>query len=330
MLPKKIYDAVFEYCQKEGFIDKLKHWLSVSDTELVRNKKISNAGLDTIDAIHCLFDKGRSFAFLRELDLLVKKGDIVYEAGIGTGLLSFLAAAKGAEVYGTEISLETYDLAEKIRKHLEKTSVIPKNTVHFIRANAINFKLEKEADIVISENIYTGMFRERQVQIINNSISFLKKDGKVVPASMNSYLCLTDAQFLRIPKNREEVVPSPDKNIKIKSLRLSKIFRYDTIDFTKKISSLKKEVSLLIPTTKEGSVNSILIYSEIKFLSGAKIGRFDTSFLNGDIFIAHNPPLMIEKGDIINVDMLYRYGSDPKNISLDLTVYQKSHAAAIL
>lgn len=317
---EKVYMSVLEYCKRKGLINNLKKWFKKSETELFYNKNIKNKGLNIIDAVHCLFDKKRSLFFLNELDSLVKENDIVYEAGVGTGLLSFLAATKGAEVWGVEISKETYNLAKNIKSYLEKKKIIPKDKVNFILGNAVSFKLHKKADVVISENIYTGMFYEKQAQIINNSLNFLKNKGCVVPSSVQSYLYLAEAEFPHPVKHKDEVVPSPDKNFYIKSKKLSNKIKYDKADFTKTLPVNSKKFSFVIPLINKGYINSLVIYSEVTLPSGLIIKRFDTSFLNGDIFIAINPPIKVKKGDIASLNIIYKYGCNPKDIQLSLNI----------
>jgi predicted RNA methylase len=316
-LPNKIYSDMHNFLNKEGVMKKLKTWLKKSGTELFYYEDIGKQGLDVIDAVHCVHDKKRSIIFLKEIDKIVKNGDTVYEAGIGTGLLSFMASAKGAEVWGTEVSKETYNLAVKAKMELERKNSL-KGKINFFLKNALRYKLPKKADVIISENIYTGMFHEKQVQIINRSLRFLKDKGVAIPAKMDSFLYLGECTFPYKVKHKQEVVPSPDRNFKIASKQLSNNLLYDTIDFTKPISSKIHQFSLDIPIIKSGIINGIIIYSEIVMPSGTHVGRFDTSFLNGDIIIAINPPISVAKGELIKLNFRYKYGSNPEKMVLEI------------
>ena len=72
-----------------------------------------SCGLETVDAVHCVLDKNRTFAFLEAIERSVKPGEVVVEAGLGTGILAVMAATLGAEVYGIEINKDTLGLARR-------------------------------------------------------------------------------------------------------------------------------------------------------------------------------------------------------------------------
>jgi predicted RNA methylase len=136
------------------------------------------------------------------------------------------------------------------------------------------------------------MFYEKQVQITNNALKFLKKEAEVIPSKMTSYLYLTESEFPYNIKHKDEIVPSPDKNFYIKSKKLSNIIKYDDINFKKKISPRSVNFHTKIPITKSGKINGLLIYSDIILPSGLVIKRYDTTFLNGDDYCT-NPSITV-------------------------------------
>ncbi len=314
-LATRIYDQVYAACERRGLITKLRKTLKKSKTELIDHENIDTQGLHTLDAVRCVLDKNRSLIFLEEIDKVTKKDSIVFEAGAGAGILSFLPAAKGATVYGVELARETHALANEIKKDLESTNVIQPGRLHFIYGNALQYKIPKKVDLIISENIYTGMFYEKQVEIVNHSLDFLKKNGVVIPAAMRSYVYLAESSFGRSVKHKQEIVPAPDKNFLIPSKQLSKSTLYDAIDF-RHPSGPGVNISLQLPITANGTANSLIIYSEITMPSGQIIGRNDTTFLNGDIHIALKPALTVNKGETIHLNLAYQYGSNPNDMAL--------------
>ncbi len=312
-----IYNEVFAFCEDAGLIEKLKESFKIPEAERYAELNISQGGLDILDAVHCVYDKSRSYIFLHEIDKIIKGGEIVIEAGIGTGLLSFFAAAKDARVYGIELNPAILELANNIKQHLADKKLINPENVQFIIGDATKYIPPEKSDLIISENIYTGMFHEKQVQIMNHLVQFLKEGGKVIPCSLQSFLLLNYSPFPHQPKHLEEFVPSDEEGLIIPAKPLSTEIEYSDLDF-----HFKNEVSInktvTIPITIDGELNSVLVYSLVPMESGHVIGRFDTTFLNGDMVIAIQPVISVKTGDKIQVHIAYEYGMQPDNITLEI------------
>lgn len=315
---KYIYKQVLDYCIKSGLIKNLKKSFSISEHERFTSLNISRDGLDLLDAVHCIYDKKRTFLFLKELNKHIDSQKVVVEAGIGTGILSFFASTKSPNVSGFEINKTIFKLAQDIKEVLVKKKVFLKKPPLFLLKDATKLKLSRKIDVIISENIYTGMFFEKQVQIIRNLRKKLKKNGIIIPQKLHSFIILANTKLPANFKDKELFVPSPERNIYFKYKDLSKSLLYDEIDFTKKILTgvIKK---ILIPVTKDGEINSLVIYSEVIMPSGSIIERHHTTFLNSDIIIALKTSLKVKKGDIISVNIRYIYGSNPKNAKIILS-----------
>lgn len=307
-----VYNEVMSYCKKRGLIDRLEESFLIPESERFSAMHIAQSGLDVLDAVHCIYDVRRTGFFMEEIKRQVSKGDIVIEAGIGTGILSFYAASLGAKVYGCEINPEVFELAQEIKHHLEENSFFAPSSVEFFLHDAITFIPPKNADVLISENIYTGMFFEYQVQITNNLLSYLNTDGVCIPQKMRSFTSLSQTIFPRAAKRNDLFIPSEETGEKIVYTLLSDPDLYDEIDFTK-VSDTSVQRTLAIPVRKEGAVNSLLIYSEIIMPSGKVIRKEDTTFLNSEIIIAISPPVAVRKGDTVELTLHYHYSGKPKD-----------------
>jgi predicted RNA methylase len=314
---EKIYKEVFSYCEKEGLIQKLKESLAFPEEQQFNKLNISKEGLDLIDAVHCVNDKRRTKVFLEEINKYVFSKSVVVEGGIGTGILSFFASTKTPYVYGFEINPTIFELAEKIKKYLTTKHIFPSIAPSFSLKDAIKSKPPEKIDVIISENIYTGMFFEKQVQIVNNFVPNLKKGGVVIPNKLESFIILSQTVLPKGTENKDLFVPTPERGISFKYKTLSKAISYDLINF--KVHSrldINKRLSMII--TGDGEINSIIIYSEVIMPSGKVIKRKDADFLNSDIIIAIQPSLKVLKGDTINVHLAYKYGSNPKNARISI------------
>lgn len=312
-----IYQEIMTFCRKHGLIDELEKSFLISESDRFNQSNISRFGLDILDAVHCIYDTKRTNFFIDEIYKKVSKGNVVLEAGIGTGILSFYAASLGAKVYGCEINPDVFKLAQEIKNHLEKKKFIPNSSVEFFLHDAITFIPPNNMDVIVSENIYTGMFFEYQVQIMNNLIKYLNTNGTCIPKKIRSIVSFSQVSFPNNPHNKELFVTSPERNIKISHRILSSPYEYDEIDFTNKSNIfINKTIPILIESG--GLLNSLMIYSEVIMPSEKVIKKDDTTFLNSEIFIAINPKIEVQKGDYIELNIQYRYGNKPQDALINI------------
>lgn len=313
---KRVYEATYDYCKKAGYIADLRKSLEVSEEERFNKRTISQEGLDILDAVHCVDDKKRSMLFLSEITRSVKPGMSILEAGLGTGMLSFGAAIKQAKVVGLEINQAILKLAQKILAALSIPLKLDIKNVYFQKANAMTYKTKEKFDVIISENLYTGMFYEKQVQIMNHLSTFLKKDGITIPSAMRSGIVLSETRFPHIPKGQELFVPLElGKSLKI--THLSKSTTYSELSFSKK-NALRVDISLNVPIMRSGHINSVLIWSEVLLPSKRVIKRTDTTFLNNDIVISLKKTMRVKKGETIQLTLRYKYGDKPNQARIGL------------
>src|SRR5215217_5144210 len=101
----------------------------------------------------CLKDRRHTLAFRRAIRSVVRPGDIVIDAGAGTGILSFFAAEAGARhVYAVEIDPL---LAASLHRSIELNHLTRVVTV--VSGDASTAPLPARADVFIGELIDTGL-----------------------------------------------------------------------------------------------------------------------------------------------------------------------------
>jgi protein arginine N-methyltransferase 1 len=123
----------------------------------------------------CLKDRMRTLAFRRAIRHVVRPGDIVVDAGAGTGILSFFAAEAGAKhVYAVEIDPM---LVRSLRTSVALNYLEERVTV--IAGDASTADLPTPVDVFIGELIETGLMDEMQVPVINT----LRARGVIGPAT---------------------------------------------------------------------------------------------------------------------------------------------------
>lgn len=134
----------------------------------------------------CLLDIDRTSAFRRAIEAVVKPGDIVVDAGAGTGILSFFAAKAGAKkVLAIEIDPV---LISTLKDSIRQNNLGEIVTV--VEGNAVEEKLPKGVDVFLCELIETGLADELQVPVINRMIhdGVIGKRTKLIPTGYQATL----------------------------------------------------------------------------------------------------------------------------------------------
>ncbi|MBT4114374.1 methyltransferase domain-containing protein, partial [Candidatus Woesearchaeota archaeon] len=125
----------------------------------------------------CLYDQERTRRFKRAIHKVVKPGDVVVDAGSGTGILAMFAAQSGAKkVYALELNKRFIKIIKENAKRNDFDKII-----QVVHCDATKYKLPEKVDVIICELLSTGLFFEPEIQIINHLKRFLKKGGRTVP-----------------------------------------------------------------------------------------------------------------------------------------------------
>jgi len=184
--------------------------------------------------------------------------------------------------------------------------------LELIEGDATIWNPPKQIDLLISENIYSGMFYEMQIPIINHLRPFLSTDGRVIPYGMCSYVILACAEKPVQKRHGELFSPSFAEGRIYQWEELSKPVLYDTINFDQ-YNDLDCSIDLSLPVMRSGMVNSLLIYSPVTVAPNIILDRKDMIFLGEDIFIVIDPPLHVEIQSNVRLRMRYKKGSKPED-----------------
>lgn len=312
-LSERIYRETLERLTAWGYLSSLNDLLSSeSIDERMDRIDVHSSGLETVDAVHCVLDEKRTLAFLQAIERIVRPGDVVVEAGLGTGIMAVMALALGAEVYGIEINRETMALSKRLLFSFADDGLIKEEMLRLTCADAIGWTAERKIDLLISENIYAGMFYEMQIPIVNHLLTFMAPSGRVIPEGMCSYVMLVEAECPEGKAHGESFSPSEAEGRIYEFTELSGPVLYDVLDFCRR-NDINCKVDLQMHANTAGPVNSLLIYSPVKVMRDLILRREDMIFMGEDIFIVIDPPVEVQKGDELRLSMRYRRGGKPED-----------------
>jgi SAM-dependent methyltransferase len=140
----------------------------------------------------CLKDEARTWAFRDAIRAVVRPGDVVVDAGAGSGILSFFAAAAGAgRVYAVEIDPVS---AAALRRSIALNPAVA-DRIRVVEGDAAVVDLPRPADVVVAEIIETGLLDEQQVPVLNalRRRRVITDATRLIPAGYETTLQLVTA-----------------------------------------------------------------------------------------------------------------------------------------
>lgn len=256
----------------------------------------------------CLHDTVRTRMWKEAIEQTVKPGDVVVDAGSGTGIMAIFAALAGAKkVY----CIELHPRFIKLIKHLAQRNNLD-HILEVIHADATTVQLPEPADVLICELLCTGQFFEPQVQVVNHLRPQLKPGAKLIPQRVESSLRLLDAQEMlygvRIDCDSRSVVFDDDEPVSSRVV-------YDTIDFSPN-HRLVVDTSVTVTARKTRLADAVLIEGRAELADD--LWTTTTRFLYNPEVIFLKQPLELTAGHDYAVRVRYPYGSDTLDAELSV------------
>ena len=257
----------------------------------------------------CLHDTARTRMWKEAIETAVSPGDVVVDAGSGTGILGVFAALAGArKVYCIELHPRFVTLIQHLaaRNHVD-------HIIEVIHGDATTVQIPEPVDVLICELLCTGQFFEPEVQVVNHLRQFLRPDAHVIPRQVRSYARLLDAQEMlygvRIDCDSRSVVLDSDEPV-------TNRVRYDTIDLTRPAPlRVDTAVELVARTTR--LADAVLIEGEAELVEG--LVTHPTRFLYNPEVIFLRTPLELTEGRRYRLDIAYPYGGDTLHADFRVT-----------
>ncbi|MEP7336558.1 MAG: 50S ribosomal protein L11 methyltransferase [Acidobacteriota bacterium] len=141
----------------------------------------------------CLRDVERTEAFRTAINKAVKSGDVVLDAGAGSGILSFFAAAAGAhKVYAVEFDPA---LADALRRNAALNGFA--EVIEVIAGDVRELRLPVQADVLIAEMIETWLLDELQVPALNalRANRVIGAGTKIIPERYEAFATFGHVEF---------------------------------------------------------------------------------------------------------------------------------------
>lgn len=286
------------------------------DVPELRKRKVEDIVLPTISNFllvdECLLDARRVRVFREAIERTVKPGDVVVDAGTGTGIMALFAAKAGAQkVFAIELDP---DIAQVARKNVEVNHY--DSVIEVVNQDAATFMVngKKSADVVIVEMLDTGLITENQTRTIvglrRNGV--IDKYTDILPERVSFKIRAIDYDFNFYGFSLPCIIQARNYGGRKKIRKIySNLQSYAIIEFRSLISrKLDAKVSLQINQT--GVVNAVELQTDIYF-GGKKYSS--TSDMNMPVFIPIRER-KVKQGKTLNLNISYYMGDGFGNVKI--------------
>jgi hypothetical protein len=252
----------------------------------------------------------RTLAFRQAIRRVVRPGDIVVDAGAGTGILSFFAAEAGARhVYAVEIDPL---LVTSLRRSIELNHLTRVVTV--VSGDASTAPLPARVDVSIGELIETGLMDEMQVPVINalRDRGVIGPSTRMIPESYTTFVDLIrdDSHYYRFriaaPKHEWPFYTQPGAGWYQGTITtLTDKAAAATADFRARVEPwVANQVTLI--GLEDGQANGLRLSGLMRLAPGVMLGP--TNALNGDKVLHLADDVPVRRGHETVLDLSYGLG----------------------
>lgn len=271
---------------------------------------------DTEYVYRCLADEQRTLAFKAAIEAAVKPGDAVLDVGTGSGVMSVLAARSGARrVYAVEVG----QYLSKVSKEIFRDSDFADKIVPLqIEARELELSMIEKPDVVVCEQVTTGLIGEPEGPVINA----LKRSGiidsktVIIPAAITTSVLLVTADFnfygveLKFPIFVDYFTKSFDKRYQPLSAEKNAHSVTFSEDFCEKVM-----IDETVEVTHAGCVNGVMLISRTNFTDVSEV--LDTCISYCQPVILPLKDLNLNKGSAVQVSIEFEMGGGFDSLSYD-------------
>lgn len=230
----------------------------------------------------CLRDRQRTEIFREAISRVVRAGDVVLDAGSGSGVLALFAARQGArKVFAVEVDPA---LCDTLRRNVAVNGY--EGVVQVVCADVREVELPESVDVVLAEMIETWLLDELQVPALNalRDKGIVRPDTRVMPHHYEAHLTLGQMDFnfygLELPFPIHDWPDLVDQSV---WLPMPFQPRCDTVtaftaDLTAQLESTLDHTLQVLPQTT-GTVNAVSLSGVAHLGGGVTLGA--TPAFNG-------------------------------------------------
>lgn len=266
----------------------------------------------------CLLDFKRTTTFQAAIQAIVKQGDIVLDAGAGSGILSFFAAQAGAKkVYAVEV--DSF-LAVCLARSIQANNL--SHVIEVIQDDIHSAQLPQNMDVFICEMMETGLMDEMQVPAINalRERNIITAKTRLIPFQYETFIELgfTDFNYygykIFVPKHDWPHHLGDNGWLPTSFHAHSSPHCVDTFDFRQPIQGVV-DTTLAIKVKGNGLLNALRISARAHLAKDLVLGA--TNALNGDKVLPIDE-IRLTKGQIIQVRVSYQMGGGLASLRVKL------------
>lgn len=260
----------------------------------------------------CLLDQKRVDFFEKIISNSVKKGDIVVDAGTGSGIMALLAARAGAKkVFAIEIDKQIAGVAQQ---NVQLNGY--EGVIKIVGKDVCDWHLPQRgsADVVIMEMLDTGLIAEQQAEAIFS----LKRNGVItektllLPSGASFMFDIVHFDFDFVGFNLPFILQARNFGVdgRVKSF-FSRNTTYAELNL-RSFESLRINEIVSVRSINEGLVNAIRLRTRVES------GRYwigATSDMNMPIIVPIEP-FRVKVGQKVRVGITYSMGRGVDNIKI--------------
>ncbi len=267
-----------------------------------------------------LTDNFRMEFFAGCFDKLIKPGCRVTDLGAGTGILSFMAASRGASVTAVEYDEFNY---RNLCRNIEANDL--KDKVRALNTDAKNIVLDGPQDFLICEMCHCGFMVEQQFPVINAFMSSHFKKFCSVPlvipgcAILEFDLINCDYEFYgHNVKSAHYEDPYSKAESGVKAYCASVIY-YEADYYKNMVQQENIKASGLVTITRSGIINTLrlklLVYQSPETKRFEKLSDF---WALNNIHFPLEDEIEVNEGDAFNYAVEYRAGCGLQDFKFSL------------
>jgi predicted RNA methylase len=248
----------------------------------------------------CLLDEERTAAMRTAIRHQVKAGNVVLDAGTGSGILALFAAEAGAKkVYAVDVDAEALSLA----RHSTQASPYA-DVIEVVESDVKEFTTDTPVDVVIMEMLDTGLIAEEQAPALNalRQNKVIDAGTKIVPPAVRLSVEGVEFDFDFYGFSMPLTIQARNNGVqrRVKKV-LTELVIYQDVDFSTDVATDVDE-SVVMVARRPGLLNALRLRTQTVLYDDVTI--WETSDMNMPVIIP-TEPIKLEAGDEIKVSLHY-------------------------